>query len=382
MQEIIAQFCDPSVLPAVEPVVTVLGVGNINDTWLVRTGGFSFVLQRLNRQVFPLPQLVMANLATLSRHLAGKLDTCDQRWENSLLLPTRAGAPFYTDQQGDIWRAVSYIDKTTTHQSIATPAQARQVGWALGHFHLLLTDLPACDLHETLPGFHILPCYLDHFDQVLSGSAMKCDRRAGRPQCRSPHGGMQSDPDLRFCLDFVAARRKSADLLERARHQGKVRVQTIHGDPKAGNVLFDVVSDCAVGLIDLDTVGPGLIHYDIGDCLRSCCNASGEAAADLSQVVFDMDLCREALAGYFSGAGALLSDQDRELIFHAVRLISFELGLRFLTDYLAGNRYFKVLHKAENLHRALVQFHLVQSIERQRKEIERIVFTGNLATCL
>ncbi len=363
MQEIIAQFCNSSALPVVEAVVTVLGVGNINDTWLVRRGDFSFVLQRLNRQVFPLPHLVMANLATLSRHLAGKVNASCQRWENSILLPTNDGAPFYTDHQGGCWRAVSYIDKTTTHQSIATPARAKQVGWALGHFHFLLADLPAEELHETLPGFHVLPCYLDHFDRVISGATMK------------------SGSGLRFCLDFVAARRKGADQLEQARQQGKVRVQTIHGDPKAGNVLFDVASDCAVSLIDLDTVGPGLIHYDIGDCLRSCCNVAGEAAADLSQVVFDVDLCREVLVGYFSGAGNFLSGHDRELIFPAVRLIAFELGLRFLTDYLAGNCYFKVLHEEENLHRALVQFHLVRSIESRQGEIEKIALKSNPVTC-
>lgn len=364
MQKIIAQFCEISSLPVVEPVVTVLGRGNINDTWLVRTGGSSFVLQRLNRQVFPRPQLVMANLAALSHHLEAKVNTSGQRWENSILLSTTAGAPFHTDSRGDFWRAVTHIDRTKTHQTITTAAQARQVGWALGHFHLLLADLPARDLHETLPGFHILPCSLDHFDRVLSNAAMK------------------SDLDLRFCLDFIAARRGGADLLERARQQGKSRVQTIHGDPKAGNVLFDVTSDLAVSLIDLDTVGPGLIHYDIGDCLRSCCNVSGEEAADLSQVAFDLDLCRETLGGYFSGAGILLTDHDRQLIYQAVRLIAFELGLRFFTDYLAGNRYFKVLHPEENLHRALVQFHLVQSIESQQKEIEQIAFTSNPAPYL
>ncbi|MDO9040798.1 MAG: aminoglycoside phosphotransferase family protein [Desulfocapsaceae bacterium] len=363
MQEIIAQFCDPAVWPVVDPVVTVLGVGNINDTWLVRRGDFSFVLQRLSRQVFLHPHLVMANLATLSRHFSSKVNTSGQRWEHSVLLPTNNGAPFYTDHQGDIWRAVSYIDMTTTHQAITTPAQARQVGWALGHFHSLLADLPVQELHETLPGFHILPCYLDHFDRVLSGVTMK------------------NDSELRFCFDFVAARRKGADLLEQARHQGKIRARTIHGDPKVGNVLFDISSDCAVSLIDLDTVGPGLIHYDIGDCLRSCCNVSGEEAADLSQVVFDVELCREVLAGYFSGAGDLLLGHDRELIFHAVRLISFELGLRFLTDYLAGNCYFKVSHEVENLHRALVQFHLVQSIENRQEAIEKIASGGNPATC-
>jgi Ser/Thr protein kinase RdoA (MazF antagonist) len=352
---IIERFIEMSAVPVIEPVVTVLGVGNINDTWLVRAGTHCFVLQRLNSRVFPLPELVMANLATISTHLQGRLNTCGQRWENSSLLPTRSGGLFHTDQQGDFWRALSYIDQTTTHQTIATAAQARQVGWALGHFHNLLADLPAGNLHETLPGFHLLPSYLDHFDRVTAGMTRSLN------------------PDLRFCLDFVAARRKGADLLERARQQGKLRVQTIHGDPKVGNVLFDVASDLAVSLIDLDTVGPGLIHYDIGDCLRSCCNVAGESAADLSRVEFDLDLCREALAGYFSGAGPLLTDQDRELIYPAVRLIAFELGLRFLTDYLAGNCYFKVLHAEENLHRALVQFHLVQSMERQKKEIEEVV---------
>jgi Ser/Thr protein kinase RdoA (MazF antagonist) len=353
MLEIISQFCEFSTPPMIES----LGAGNINDTYLVRGEGSSFVLQRLNGQVFPLPQLVVANLATISRHLGetgGKLAATTQRWENCTLLPTTTGGTFYTDQHGELWRAVSHIDHTVTHQTISTPAQAGQVGWALGHFHSLLTDLPTQELHDTLPGFHILPSYIAHFDQVMQGMAMK------------------SDPDLRFCLDFIETRRQGADLLELARQQGKVRVQTIHGDPKAGNVLFDDVTDLAVSLIDLDTVGPGLIHYDIGDCLRSCCNPSGEAVSDLSQVYFDLDLCRATLAGYFSGAGDLLSSHDRELIFPAVRLIAFELGLRFFTDYLSGNSYFKVTHEEENLHRALVQFHLVQSIERQQKEIERL----------
>jgi Ser/Thr protein kinase RdoA (MazF antagonist) len=350
MLEVLDQFCDPSEQPVVEP----LGVGNINDTYLVRSGERCFVLQRLNSQVFTQPHLVMANLAALSRYFAGQVNACGQRWENSTLLPTNAGALFYTTRQGDVWRAISYIDRTTTHQTLATSAQAKQVGWALGHFHHLLADLPARDLCVTLPGFHILPSYLVHFDRVISGAVVK------------------SGPDIRFCLDFVASRRDGADLLERARHHGKIRVRTIHGDPKVGNVLFDVASDLAVSLIDLDTVGPGLVHYDIGDCLRSCCNVAGEAAADPSLVAFDMDLCRAVLAGYLSGVANLLSSYDREMIFTAVRLVAFELGLRFFTDYLEGNHYFKVLHEEENLQRALVQFYLVKSIEKQKKEIEKM----------
>ncbi|KAF0187760.1 MAG: aminoglycoside [Desulfobulbaceae bacterium] len=352
MKEILRQFCPHA---SGDVSVSILGQGNINDTWLVRSPDRSFVLQRLNSQVFPHPHLIMANLSTFSRHLLEKGESCGQRWENSRLLSTCSGAPFYTDHQGHTWRAISYIDGTITHQAISTSAQARQVGWALGHFHYLLADLPAEKLHDTLPGFHVLPRYLQSFDQVLGQAATK--------------GGVE----LRFCLDFVAARRLGADLLERARRQGKITVQVVHGDPKAANILFDAATDLAVSLIDLDTVGPGLLLSDIGDCLRSCCNVQGEEVKDVSAVEFDLGMFRAILAGYFSEAGSLLSAQERQLIFQAVRLIAFELGLRFLSDYLAGNNYFKVSHAEENLHRALVQFHLVQSIERQQGQIEGII---------
>jgi Ser/Thr protein kinase RdoA (MazF antagonist) len=352
VEEILRQFCPHA---SGDCSLSILGQGNINDTWLVRSPDRPFVLQRLNSQVFPHPHLIMANLATFSRHLLEKGEPCGQRWENSRLLPTCSGTPFYTDHQGNTWRAISYIDGTITHQAISTSAQARQVGWALGHFHYLLADLPAEKLHDTLPGFHVLPRYLKSFDQVLGQAATK--------------GGV----DLRFCLDFVAARRLGADLLERARRQGKITVQVVHGDPKAANILFDAATDLAVSLIDLDTVGPGLLLSDIGDCLRSCCNVQGEEVKDVSAVEFDLEMCRAILTGYFSEAGSLLLAQERQLIFQAVRLIAFELGLRFLSDYLAGNSYFKVSHAEENLHRALVQFHLVQSIERQQGQIEGII---------
>ncbi len=352
MEEVLRQFC-PHAPGAVS--ISVLGQGNINDTWLVRSADGAFVLQRLNSQVFPHPHWIMANLATLSRHLLEKEEPCGQRWENSSLLPTRSGAPFYTDHAGHTWRAMSYIDGTITHPAISTSARARQVGWALGHFHHLLADLPAEKLHDTLPGFHVLPQYLQSFDQALDQAATR------------------GSGDLHFCLDFVAARRSGADLLERARRRGKITVRVVHGDPKAANILFDAATDLAVSLIDLDTVGPGLPLSDIGDCLRSCCNVLGEEAGNVSAVEFDVEICRAILAGYFSGAGALLSGHERGLIFETLRLTAFELGLRFVSDYLAGNRYFKVSHGEENLGRALVQFHLVQSIERQQTEIEAII---------
>ncbi len=359
MQEVLAQYCSPSPCP---PELTALGGGNINDTWLVRTADDAFILQRLNRQVFPHPELITTNLLTISRHLAAKQPTNGTaRWRNSALISTLTGSPLYTDRQGHAWRALSYIDRTVSHNRIGTSGQARQVGWALGHFHHLLADLPADQLYDSLPGFHVLPQTLAGFDQVV----------------RAPSAAaLTNAKDLRFCTDFVANRRAGAVVLEQARQQGVIGAQVIHGDPKVANVLFDAETNQAVSLIDLDTVGPGLVLYDIGDCLRSCCNTAGEEVADYGRAQFDLDLCEAVLDGYLTGAGEGFSRANRSLIYAAVHTIAFELGLRFLTDYLAGNVYFKVQHEGENLHRALVQFHLVLSIEQRKQQIEMLVKGG------
>lgn len=349
MREIVERFCPAE---SGEVVLSTLGTGNINDTWLVRAGGRELVLQRLNPVVFPRPELIMANLAVLSRHLEQKKEEGEQRWEQIALLPTISGEPFYRDSTGVVWRAMTYIAGTVTHQEITSSVRAREVGWALGRFHRLLADLPMTAVSETLQGFHVLPGYLAQFDQIC--------REASPPD----------SPELRFCLEFVEQRRTAATLLEQERQEGRIRMQVVHGDPKAANVLFDSHSNQAVSLIDLDTVGPGLVLSDIGDCLRSCCNPAGEQG-DPSQVEFDLGLCRALLAGYLSEAGGDLWPRERELIGEGARLIAFELGLRFLTDHLAGDRYFKISRPGQNLQRALVQFHLTRSIERQLPAISR-----------
>jgi Ser/Thr protein kinase RdoA (MazF antagonist) len=167
--------------------------------------------------------------------------------------------------------------------------------------------------------------------------------------------------ELRHCLGIVEKYRKGLNGLRQAEATGRLVPHIIHGDPKAANVLFDRDCGRAVCLIDLDTVRPGLLLYDIGDCLRSCCNPAGEEG-DPEAVGFDADLAREILAGYSTGAGPLFTHRDKALVFAAVCLLSFELGLRFLTDYLDGNRYFKIEHADDNLQRALRQFNLLLAL--------------------
>jgi hypothetical protein len=346
-------FVDEDGHLSVEP----LGEGLINDTFLVVAeppGGGRFVLQRINRRVFPEPRLIMENLRVLLSHIterqAGTDAVRDLRFPE--IRPTRAGLSFWVDDEGDFWRALSFIPDTRSQNTLQDSAQAEDVGYALGRFHALTSDLDACLLHDTLPGFHIAPRYLARFDRVVANGV-----------------GASENAELRFALDFVNARRSVFAVLEEA----KLPLRVIHGDPKLNNVLFDAQSGRAASLIDLDTVKPGLVHYDLGDCLRSCCNRSGEAADDSAKVTFDLDVCRAILRTYFAETGAFLTDIERYYLYDAIRLLPLELGLRFLTDHLEGDRYFKVEQPGQNLQRALVQFRLAESVEAQEEFIRNVI---------
>ena len=317
-----------------------LGDGNINDTSLVEGAGRSFVLQRINPHVFPRPELVVENFLKVTTHIAARNRDLYPQWQDIRLIPTLSGEPFFRDDQGGVWRAQDYIGGTATLAALHTADQARQVGQALGTFHRLLADLPAASLQDSLPGFHVLDSYLEHFESVRP------------PQQES------LSAELVHCLDIVEQYREKAHVLTQEEQQGRLVPRIIHGDPKAANVLFD--RGQAVCLIDLDTVRPGLLLYDIGDCLRSCCNPAGEEGE--GEVRFDVNLARGILAGYGAGAGPLFGPEEKALVFDAVCLLSFELGLRFLTDFLDGNRYFKTATPQENLKRATRQFRLLGAL--------------------
>jgi Ser/Thr protein kinase RdoA (MazF antagonist) len=226
----------------------------------------------------------------------------------------------------------------------------------LGQFHALAHDLDPARLHTTRQRFHDTPWYFERFRTVLAGSAVN-----------------ENDADLRDGIEFAQARGERVAVLEDARRRGDLRPHVIHGDPKVENVLFDTASGAAVSLIDLDTVQPGLLHYDLGDCLRSACNPAGETPADPAQAWFDLDLCRALLTGYLAETRGLLTDTDLQYLPDAIRLIPFELGLRFFTDHLQGDTYFKVAWRGHNLHRARTQFQLTASIEAQHEAIRALV---------
>lgn len=343
-------------LPIKNIQISAYGKGNINDTFLVvgEGGASKYILQRINGRVFPAPELVMKNLQTVTHHMGQRLkrDHANLGWRVAEIIPSRDGMGYWVDENQDYWRMVGFIDRTITLDKVDSVTQARQVGEGLALFHGLLSDLDAGALHDTLPGFHVTPKYLAEYDRIAAAAR---------------------DREELFCSRFVEARRNIVGILEEARRSGLLTDRVMHGDPKVNNFLFDQDTLRAVSLVDLDTVKPGLIHYDIGDCLRSCCNPVGEEVADSGQVYFDIGLCRAVLTGYLANGATFLTDADYGFIYDSIRLIAFELGLRFYADFLSGNRYFKVNDPAQNLRRAMVQFWLTERIEALEDEIRAMV---------
>jgi Ser/Thr protein kinase RdoA (MazF antagonist) len=327
--------------------VVPLGNGLINDTFLVTTGSAPLVLQRINRSVFPYPEQIMANLTALSRHI-GQKDRGSVELRIPEIVRTPTGETHVRDRQGDLWRVLSFIENSESLETIRTLGDAEEAGRALGRFHRLLSDLDPELMKDTLPGFHVTPGYLKRFRQV-AGSA-----------------SVRATAESRYCADFIEKYGGMANDLEQAKKEGLLTIRVIHGDPKLNNFLFDKSSRKAIGLIDLDTVKPGLLHYDIGDCLRSCCLSpeTGE---------FDPEIAAAILAGYLPEAAGFFTEPDYDCLYPAIRLLPFELGLRFYTDFLEGDRYFKVSEPGQNLRRAAEQFRLCGSVIRQEREIKEII---------
>lgn len=338
------------------------GNGNINKTFLITLYAERekhFILQCINTRVFRQPELVIHNMRICTEHVSQRLQRIPlgegRRWEVPSVLLTQDSQDFYLDPDGSFWRAISFIEGSQSFNTIKDTIFAREVGYALGIFHNLLNDLPPDRLSDTLKGFHITPLYLQHYEEVLT----KCN--------------VGKSPEVNYCLQFISRRTTWAYVLEDARAQGRLCLQPIHGDPKINNIMIDNATGQAISIVDLDTVKPGLIHYDIGDCLRSGCNTLGEETGQWEKAHFDPDLCRAILQGYLLMAKDFLTENDFFYMYDSIRLIAFELGLRFFTDFLEGNVYFKVRHPEHNLDRALVQFKLTESIESQERTIRSII---------
>ena len=343
LSEIAQHFTNQQILQ-IKP----LGNGLINDTYRVNTRQSDFVLQRINLHVFQYPEKILDNLLQLQQHLKNKPNKA-VRLKLPSIIQTTDGQHSLRDHGDQSWRALEFITRSESRESLSNQTEAAQVGLALGHFHSLFSDLDTHLLVDTLPGFHVTPCY---FQAYLEACALASE--------------LMLDDEYQYCQDFIQQQQYRIDSLEIARQHGLLKERVIHGDPKLNNFLFACDSDEIISLIDLDTVKPGLIHYDIGDCLRSSChNHDGNR--------FDLELAEIILQNYIQEAGKMMTQADYDFLYDAIWLIPFELGLRFFTDYLQGNHYFKTNEPRQNLKRAVAQFELCADIEKQKPAILSLI---------
>jgi len=340
--------------------ITPFGQGLINDTFKVSTENSqhtNYILQKINRNVFSQPRLIIDNIRITLEHINKKHSDSDK-----LVFPklcaTKAGEFFAVDQDQQIWRMLEFIENTIAYETITSTSLAEEVGHTLGHFHCLTHDLNPEKLNDILPHFHITPSYYREYCAALKS-----------------HSTVKTENDKRFlfCQNFIESRKMTIDILEKAKAAGDLSIRIIHGDPKLNNILFDKTSNKAKSIIDLDTIKPGLVHYDLGDCIRSCCNPGGENPKKASDISFDFIQAKSLLGGYLEQARRFMSATDITFIPDAIRLLPIELGIRFFTDYLVGNKYFKTQYAEQNLERAQAQFLLAADIEKKLPKLKQLL---------
>lgn len=338
------------------------GSGHINDTyacrWRCRGEITRYIVQRLNRHVFANPLELMENVERVTRHLRRKLESVPNARpdrECMTLIYTREGRRCYTDDEGDYWRVYRFIEGTDTFDVCHLPSQAYEAARAFGRFQRLLADLPDGPLHETIPFFHHTPRRFAAFERAVQ------EDKAGR--CT----GVARE------VEFVRRRGDFAAAVTHCLEQGLIAERVTHNDTKLNNVLMDHDTGRAVCVIDLDTVMNGSVLYDFGDMVRSCVRSSREDEPDPDHVGVRLDVFEGLARGYLEETRSMLSPMEIELLAASGRLIALTLGIRFLTDHLQGDVYFRQRRAGQNLDRARVNFRLVSEMEALTPQMEMIV---------
>jgi Ser/Thr protein kinase RdoA (MazF antagonist) len=373
VRSVAARFAVPGELLAVAP----FGSGHINDSYRLtyrpaqsgRSGlgrgstdrderAQRYLLQRINTAVFRRPAKLMENIQRVTVHIVRRLRSQglpDVERRVLTLIPARDGAPFCRDEGGGWWRLYRLLEGTHTFEAVKTPAHAEAAGRAYGEFQGLLIDLPSPRLHETIPNFHNTPLRYAALERAI---AVNVARRV-----------TQAKPEIDFLMD----RRQLAGALVDLQRAGKIPERIVHNDAKISNVLMDAGTGAALCVVDLDTVMPGLSLYDFGDMVRSMTCTAAEDESDLTKVAVQVRLFEALVRGYLGVARTFLSATEVAQLVTAGKLITLEQGVRFLTDYLRGDTYYKTHRPGHNLDRTRTQLKLVESIERNEPALREIV---------
>jgi aminoglycoside phosphotransferase (APT) family kinase protein len=305
----------------------------------------------------------MKNIMRVTTHLRRQLEAEDARditRRSLIVIPTRDGQSYYRSSDGEFWRTFVFVEGVQTFEAVQSPEQAFEAGRAFGEFQSLLVDLPGERLNETIPNFHHTP---KRFAALRHAIDKDHYNRA---------------KDARAEIRFALARAKIVGVVLEAMAKGRIPERITHNDTKFNNVMLDTLTGEAKCVVDLDTVMPGCALYDFGDMVRTTTSPTLEDEQDLSKVKMHMPIFEKLAEGYLATAGKFLTRAERSLMAFAGKLITFEIGIRFLTDFLSGDSYFRIHRPGHNLERCRTQFKLVESIEQQEKKMQ--AFVDRLAT--
>ena len=356
LREIISRFSISG-----EPVeCRAFGSGHIHDTYLVRTAGGSpgaYILQKINNKVFRDVPAMMENILRVTRHLKYKLASVpgtDPLKETLTIVPALNGASYHKDENEGFWRMLIFIEPHQSFDIAADPSLVKEAGKAYGRFMNLLSDLGGEPLHETIPGFHDIDRRLKMFEEAM---------RTG-----NKHRIKEAPGEIRLIRD----RAEEMTVLSRLSRDGKIPLRITHNDTKITNILFSPEGK-AMCVIDLDTVMPGLVQFDFGDAMRTFTNTAAEDEQDLNRVSMNLGFFESFAAGYLESASAMLSPVEKEYLAFGAKYFTYLHVLRFLTDYLMDDVYYKIHYPQHNLVRAKNQRKLLESMDDQYDKMRLIV---------
>lgn len=342
--------------------MTPYGNGHINNTFLLTyeipgRQDKRLILQEMNREVFKRPKELMENIIGVTSYLRGKIieNGGDPERETLNVVPAEDGEDYYVDSRGAYWRAYLFIEDATCYEQVETKEDFYQSALAFGNFQHLLAGYPAETLHETIPQFHDTRKRFNDFLRAVE------EDRLGR-------AALVQDE-----INFVMKREENADIFGDMLERKELSLRVTHNDTKLNNIMIDNATRIGICVIDLDTVMPGVAMNDFGDSIRFGANTAAEDETDLSKVSCDLELFEVYVEGFLKGCKGSLTETEIRLLPMGAKVMTYECGIRFLTDYLEGDHYFRIHRENHNLDRARTQFKLIEDMEAKWGEMEAIV---------
>lgn len=365
LKDITKHFSIPGELISVEPI----DHGHINRTYrvefILNGTRMDYLLQMINTDVFKNPDELMANIDCVTSFLRDKVIANGGNPERETLYckPCCNGKKYHVDEHGKVWRIYNFVGDSFTYNTISSPRVFYDAGFAFGNFQKLLADFPIDSLYETIPDFHNSAVryrnLMNSVEKNLSGRAAQVQKE----------------------ISFAQERKDETYVLIGKTQAGILPMRVTHNDTKLNNIMFDSNTNLPICVVDLDTVMPGLSLYDFGDAIRFGANTAAEDEKDLSKVSLDLELYEQYVRGYLTSAGSSLTKEEVELMPFASKMMTFECGMRFLTDFIDGDIYFRTSYPTHNLDRCHTQFKLVEDMEKKFDAMQEITLRAYRELC-